>query len=148
MDAMRLDKWLWAARSYKTRSLAQTACDGGKVDVNGQAAKPARAIRPGDRIQLTQGEWRREAVVKVLSSGAGRRWRPVCSTMTFLRRRLLGLSARRRPSPAPGARAADQARAAAPRSDPWRLTARRGAAADGCGRAFALVPWNTGDRRS
>ena len=71
MDAMRLDKWLWAARFYKTRSLAQTACDGGKVDVNGQAAKPARAIRPGDRIQLTLGEWRREAVVKVLTERRG-----------------------------------------------------------------------------
>jgi ribosome-associated heat shock protein Hsp15 len=71
MDAMRLDKWLWAARFYKTRSLAQTACDGGKVDVNGQAAKPARAIRPGDRIQLTLGEWRREAVVKLLTERRG-----------------------------------------------------------------------------
>ena len=70
MDAMRLDKWLWAARFYKTRSLAQTACDGGKVDVNGQAAKPSRAIRAGDRIQLTLGEWRREAVVKVLTRAA------------------------------------------------------------------------------
>jgi ribosome-associated heat shock protein Hsp15 len=71
MDAMRLDKWLWAARFYKTRGLAQTACAGGKVDVNGQAAKPARPIRSGDRIQLTMGEWRRELVVRALSERRG-----------------------------------------------------------------------------
>ena len=71
-DVLRLDKWLWAARFYKSRSLAQAACDGGKVDVNGQAAKPSRAIRAGDRVQLTMGEWRRELVVKVL----GERRRP------------------------------------------------------------------------
>ena len=71
MDAMRLDKWLWAARFYKSRSLAQTACDGGKVDVNGQAAKPSRAVRNGDRIQLTMGEWRRELVVRGLNERRG-----------------------------------------------------------------------------
>ena len=70
-DAMRVDKWLWAARFYKTRSLAQTACEGGKVDVNGQAAKPSRAIRAGDRIHLTLGEWRREVVVKALTERRG-----------------------------------------------------------------------------
>lgn len=70
-DAMRLDKWLWVARFYKSRSLAQAACDGGKVDVNGQAAKPSRAIRAGNRVQLTMGEWRRELVVKVLSERRG-----------------------------------------------------------------------------
>jgi ribosome-associated heat shock protein Hsp15 len=70
-EAMRVDKWLWAARFYKTRSLAQTACDGGKVDVNGQAAKPSRTIRAGDRIHLTLGEWRRELVVKALSEQRG-----------------------------------------------------------------------------
>jgi ribosome-associated heat shock protein Hsp15 len=70
-DAMRVDKWLWAARFYRSRSLAQAACDGGKVDVNGQAAKPSRAIRGGDRVQLTMGEWRRELVVKVLSERRG-----------------------------------------------------------------------------
>ena len=70
-DAMRLDKWLWAARFYKSRSLSQAACDGGKVDVNGQAAKPSRAIRGGDRVQLTMGEWRRELVVKALSERRG-----------------------------------------------------------------------------
>ena len=71
MDAMRLDKWLWAARFYKSRSLAQTACDGGKVDVNGQVAKPSRTIRGGDRIQLTMGEWRRELVVRTLTERRG-----------------------------------------------------------------------------
>jgi ribosome-associated heat shock protein Hsp15 len=68
---MRLDKWLWAARFYKSRSLAQAACDGGKVDVNAQAAKPSRMIRAGDRIQLTVGEWRREIVVKELTARRG-----------------------------------------------------------------------------
>ena len=70
-ETMRLDKWLWAARFYKSRSLAQAACDGGKVDVNAQAAKPSRGIRAGDRVQVTQGEWRRELVVKALSERRG-----------------------------------------------------------------------------
>ena len=47
---MRLDKWLWTARFYKSRSLAHAACEGGKVDINAQAAKPSRTIRPGDRV--------------------------------------------------------------------------------------------------
>jgi ribosome-associated heat shock protein Hsp15 len=68
---MRLDKWLWAARFHKSRSLAQAVCQGGKVDVNGQAAKPSRAIRAGDRIRLTVGEWRRELVVKALADRRG-----------------------------------------------------------------------------
>jgi ribosome-associated heat shock protein Hsp15 len=50
---LRVDRWLWAARFFKTRSLAAQACAGGKVDVNGEAAKPARAVRPGDRIAVT-----------------------------------------------------------------------------------------------
>jgi ribosome-associated heat shock protein Hsp15 len=48
-----VDRWLWAARFFKTRSLAAQACAGGKVDVNGETAKPARAVRPGDRIAVT-----------------------------------------------------------------------------------------------
>jgi ribosome-associated heat shock protein Hsp15 len=70
-DSVRLDKWLWAARFYKTRSLAQAACDGGKVDVNGQAAKPARPVRTGDRLRITQGEWRRDLVVRALGERRG-----------------------------------------------------------------------------
>lgn len=58
-DRMRLDKWLWAARFFKTRSLAIQAIDAGRVKVNGERAKPAREIKPGDRLQLRVGdaEW-------------------------------------------------------------------------------------------
>jgi ribosome-associated heat shock protein Hsp15 len=71
-EAVRLDRWLWAARFYKTRGLAHDACTGGKVDVNGQAAKPSRAVRIGDRLSITLGEWRRELVVR----GGGERRGP------------------------------------------------------------------------
>ena len=52
-DSIRVDKWLWAARVFKTRSLASTACDGGKVDINAEAAKPAKRVRSGDLIEVT-----------------------------------------------------------------------------------------------
>jgi len=51
--SIRIDKWLWAARAFKTRGLASDACDGGKVDVNGEAAKPAKPLRGGERIEIT-----------------------------------------------------------------------------------------------
>ncbi|HEY4102219.1 MAG TPA: RNA-binding S4 domain-containing protein [Gemmatimonadales bacterium] len=51
-ESVRLDKWLWAARFFKTRSAATEAVNGGKVDVNGDRAKPARSVRPGDTVQL------------------------------------------------------------------------------------------------
>ena len=53
---VRLDKWLWAARFYKTRSLAKTAVDGGKVHLNDARTKPAKEIVPGDRLTVTRGE--------------------------------------------------------------------------------------------
>lgn len=64
---MRLDKWLWAARFYKTRSLATAAVDGGKVKLNGAAVKPAKEVKPGDRIHLRAGEQDWELVVKGLN---------------------------------------------------------------------------------
>ncbi len=56
---VRLDKWLWAARFFKTRALAAEALDGGKVDVNGDRAKRAKLIQVGDRLRLRDGpyEW-------------------------------------------------------------------------------------------
>lgn len=64
---MRLDKWLWVARFFKTRSLATDAVDGCKVKVNGCAAKPARDIKAGDRLQVRAGEEDWEVVVIGLS---------------------------------------------------------------------------------
>ena len=61
---MRVDKWLWAARVFKTRSLAADACDGGKVDVNEQSVKPAKALRPGDVVRVTLPQGRRR-ILKV-----------------------------------------------------------------------------------
>jgi len=49
---MRIDKWLWAARFYKTRSLAQQAVEGGKIKLNGERVKPAKDLRTGDRLDL------------------------------------------------------------------------------------------------
>lgn len=52
---LRLDKWLWGARFFRTRSLATAAVAGGKVHVNGERAKPSRTVRAGDRLQITAG---------------------------------------------------------------------------------------------
>ena len=68
---MRLDKWLWAARFYKTRALAVEAIEKHRVDVNGQPAKPARELRPGDRLTLRNGPTPREIVVRGLSAVRG-----------------------------------------------------------------------------
>jgi ribosome-associated heat shock protein Hsp15 len=64
---VRLDKWLWAARFYKTRSLASDAVDSGKVKLNGAAAKPAKEIRTGDRLQVRAGEQDWEVIVEGLN---------------------------------------------------------------------------------
>jgi ribosome-associated heat shock protein Hsp15 len=59
----RIDLWLDVACLFKTRSEAQRACRGGKVDVNGGAARPNRIVRPGDEIVITRGGGRRQTVV-------------------------------------------------------------------------------------
>ena len=56
MDTIRLDIWLWAARFYRTRSLAKQAVEAGKVDVGGQRAKASRSVRAGDALRIVRGE--------------------------------------------------------------------------------------------
>ena len=68
---MRIDKWLWAARFFKTRSLAQTAVAGGKVKVDGERVKPAKEIAPGARLAIRIGEYEWEIVVTALSEQRG-----------------------------------------------------------------------------
>lgn len=67
----RLDKWLWAARFYKTRSLAAAAIEAGKVKVRNEHVKPARAVRIGDVLLLARGDDVAEVVVRRLSSARG-----------------------------------------------------------------------------
>ena len=71
MDSLRIDKWLWAARFYKTRSLATEEVSKHRVQVNGQDVKPAREIKPGDTVRLRQGPVARTVVVKGLSAVRG-----------------------------------------------------------------------------
>lgn len=66
-----MDKWLWAARFFKTRSLAAAACQGGRIDVNEQAAKPARLVRPGDTVRVTVESGRRVVRVTALADRRG-----------------------------------------------------------------------------
>ncbi|WP_337245052.1 RNA-binding S4 domain-containing protein [Luteimonas sp. gir] len=70
-DSVRLDLWLWAARFFKTRALAKQAIETGKVDVGGQRAKPARAVRLGDPLRVARGEEVFEVVVAGLSDTRG-----------------------------------------------------------------------------
>jgi ribosome-associated heat shock protein Hsp15 len=65
MGNVRMDKWLWAARFFKTRSLAARACELGRVQSNGQPTKPAREVRVGDRLRITNegGEFQVEVLL-------------------------------------------------------------------------------------
>ena len=68
---MRLDKWLWAARFFKTRGLAQAAVVGGKVKLNGERVKPAKEIAPGGELTIRIGEFEWAITVKALSNKRG-----------------------------------------------------------------------------
>ncbi len=71
MDKLRIDKWLWAARFYKTRSLAVDEIVKGRVEVNGAEVKPAREVKAGDTVSIRQGVITRVVVVKALSAMRG-----------------------------------------------------------------------------
>jgi ribosome-associated heat shock protein Hsp15 len=71
MEKLRIDKWLWAARFYKTRSLAVDEIDKGRVRINDQEAKPSREVKVGDTVTLRQGPVIRTLVVRGISSQRG-----------------------------------------------------------------------------
>lgn len=68
---MRLDKWLWAARFFKTRTLATDAINGGKVQIDGQRIKAAREVKLNDKLTISNGEVRWEVTVLALSDKRG-----------------------------------------------------------------------------
>src|SRR5215472_16793862 len=68
---VRIDKWLWAARFFKTRALASEAVEGGKVHGNGDRVKAARPLRPGDRLEIRRGSEEFELVVVALADQRG-----------------------------------------------------------------------------
>lgn len=68
---VRLDKWLWAARFYKTRALAVDAIDAGRIEVNGERSKRARLVQAGDRIRIRMGPYEHIVTVKGVSERRG-----------------------------------------------------------------------------
>ena len=108
---VRIDKWLWAARFFKTRSLAKTAIEGGKVLLAGQKVKVSREVAPGDMLRILQGWDERE--VKVIATSEQRRAAPIAQTLyeeteASIERRARAAEARKaagtlaRPSQRPG----------------------------------------------
>jgi ribosome-associated heat shock protein Hsp15 len=70
-DEVRLDKWLWAARFFKTRGLAREAVTGGKVHLNGQRTKPSRSVKIGDSVDISRGHYRYQVTVDALGERRG-----------------------------------------------------------------------------
>ncbi len=70
-NSVRVDKWLWAARFFKTRSLATEAVAGGKVGVNGDRAKPAKTVKPGDEIRVRLAPYEHVLIVRALGERRG-----------------------------------------------------------------------------
>ena len=71
METVRIDRWLWAARLFKTRGAATDAVLGGKAHVNGTRVKPSKEVRSGDRLEVTVGDARRELVVRGVAEKRG-----------------------------------------------------------------------------
>ncbi len=70
-ETARLDVWLWAARFFRTRALAKSAIEGGKITLNGAAGKPSKPVRAGDRLAITRGEERFEIDIVGVSEKRG-----------------------------------------------------------------------------
>lgn len=70
-DGVRLDKWLWAARFFKTRALAAEAIDGGMVHLNGQRVKRSRVLKAGDEVRVRLGPFEHKVVVRLVSDRRG-----------------------------------------------------------------------------
>lgn len=87
---VRVDQWLWAARFFKTRSLAKQAIEGGKVAVNDGGCKPAKLLHAGDVLQVTRGEDRLEVEVLVLADQRG----PASVAQTLYRESAASVQAR------------------------------------------------------
>ena len=71
MDAVRIDKWLWAARFFKTRSAATDAVGGGRVQLNGTRAKPSKDVRAGDTVEVKIGQLQWTVVVRAVADKRG-----------------------------------------------------------------------------
>ncbi len=116
MDGVRIDTWLWAARFFKTRGLANEAVSGGRAHVNGARVKPSKDVRPGDTIELSIGEVRWTVVVADLADKRG----PASVAATLYVETADSIASRERqvterrllpePAAAPGARPTKQAR--------------------------------------
>ena len=80
-ENVRLDKWLWAARFFKTRSLAQDAVERGRVRIDGEPVKPARTVKINDKMLIDNGSERWEIIVAAISGARG--GAPVARTLYF-----------------------------------------------------------------
>jgi len=87
---VRADVWLWAARFFKTRSIAKQAIEGGKIDVNGAGCKPAKTLHVGDTLKISRGEERLEVEVLALSAQRG----PASIAQTLYRESEASIAAR------------------------------------------------------
>lgn len=87
---VRADVWLWAARFFKTRSLAKQAIEGGKIDVNDGGCKPAKALHAGDRLKIQRGEEKLEVYVLALTDKRG----PASVAQTLYRETAASVAAR------------------------------------------------------
>ena len=116
-DSMRLDKWLWAARFFKTRPNATEAVNGGKVHFNGQRSKPSRAVQRGDELTIQRGPYQYTVIVRGLSKQRG----PATAAQTLYEETAESLAARERLAEQ---RRAQEVQTAAPHKRPDKRSRR------------------------